>query len=367
MQWIPEYLKKNVTESSSAATIYVDLPKNEQISFLQVEISAQYAAVAITETTLIDAITKYEVIADGSKVLYSLEPELAYYVDFITHDGVLPPMGFNHGPSARDTHVFIIPFGRHEFDEEYLLDTGLYNSVQLRIEYDISDSDVFTAATLRTNILLWRPLEKLDPIGIIRSRTVRKETSNDAVETIMHDLPMTYPLRYVAVRAEDDDQNLSTSLTSIKLNIDEGRLILADMNDNEWLDRDRVRYPRKNYYEVQLTSQDQTQSKAYVDYPVPVSIVSSYPAFAVFSLYWAIGETLGLYQWSHDGSIIGGGLSVGVKVAGPNPHSCLTILDGREQPFDVTAYSEGKVEYGLTNDVIILHTFVQEVVAGALA
>jgi len=366
MQWIPEYLKKNVTETNDNQTLYIDLPKNEQISFLQLEVSAQYAAVAITTSTLIDAIAKYEVIADGSKVLYSLEPELAYYVDFITNDGLLPPMGFSHGPSARDTHQFIIPFGRYPYDEEYMLDTSLYDSVQLRIEYDISDTDIFTGSTFRTNVLMYRPLEKLTPVGVIRSRCVRKETTTAAAQTISHDLPMTYPLRYVAVRVEDMDQNISTVMTGVKLNIDEGRLVLFDLNDNEWLDADKRRYPEKNYYEIQLANTADTLQSAYMDYPVPVSMVSSYSEFLVMNLYWAIGERVALGVYSHDGSVPGGAFSIGIKVAGPHPHSCVTVLDGREQPFDVTRYTEGKVEYTQAAYVIIFHTLVQEVVAGRL-
>lgn len=367
MQWVPEYLRKNVTESNDNQTLYIDLPRNEQISFLQVEASAQYAATSITTTTLMDAITKYEVIADGSKVLYSLEPELAYYVDFVTHDGLLPPMGFSQGPSYRDTHLFIIPFGRHEFDEQYLLDTSLYNSVQLRIEYDVSDTAVFTAGTFRTNILMYRPLTKLSPQGFIRSRTVRKETSNTAVETITHDLPTTYPLRYVACRFEDQDQNISTVLTGIKVNIDEGRLILADMNDNEWRDADNRRYPQKNYYKCFAARSNQTLVSSYMDYPVPRAIVSSASLNLILKLYWAIGERLALTIAASDDSTPGGDHAIDCYVSGANPHSCLTIIDGREQPFNPTGYSQGKVEYALAAYETILHTFVQEVVLGKLA
>jgi len=182
-----------------------------------------------------------------------------------------------------------------------------------------------------------------------------------------HDLPMSYPYRYLAARFEAIDANITSGVTAIKVNIDEGRLILLDLNDNELLDADRRRFPRKNYYEIQGAFQADTQISAYVDYPVPVSMVSSYSEFLVMNLYWAIGETLGLGLYSHDGSVPGGAFSIGVKVAGPNPHSCVTILDGREQALNVAQYTEGKVEYDISGYVIILHTFVQEIVTGALS
>lgn len=365
MIWIPEYLTKNKTESSADQTLYVDLPKNEQISFLQIEVSAQGAASARTTTTLIDEIAKYEVLADGSKILYSLEPELAYYIDFVTHGGIYPPMSFNYTPNARETHEFIIPFGRWPFDEEYLLDTGLYNSVQLQIPYTL-DASRFTAGTFRHNIVMWRPLTKLTPLGVVRSRTVRKETSSASVETITHDLPMTYPLRYLAARFEDLVQNISTDCTAIKLNIDEGRLILADLNINEWRDRDKQRFPDLNGYKIMGALSNQTMVKAHTDYPYPRAIVSSGVRALMFKLYWAIGEQVGLNIYEQDGTVVADSHAIDVHVSGPNPHKCLTLYDGRDEPFPVADYTEGKVEYELAAYTTILHTFVQEVVAGKL-
>lgn len=364
--WIPEYLTKNKTETSDSQTLYIDLPKNEQISFLALEVSAQGSATPRTTTTLIDEITNYEVIADGSKVLYSLEPELAYYLDFVTHGGVYPDMGFNYTPNARETHEFIIPFGRFPFDEEYLLDTALYNSVQLRIAYTLN-TDRFATATFRHNVVMYRPLEKLRPTGFIRSRTIKKQTSAQAVETIEHDLPMSYPLRYLACRFEDLDQNIATDCTAIKVNIDEGRLILADLNINEWRDHDKMRWPRLNHYWVTFALTDSTYVKAHVDYPFPMSYLSSAVRAFMIKLYAAMGEQVAMNIYEQDGTTASGGHAFSVAVGGPNPHKCLTLIDGRKQSFDVTRYSQGKVEYTLAAYTTVLHTFCQEVVAGKLS
>ena len=364
--WIPEYLVKNKTYTSDDQTLYIDLPKNEQISHLSVEVSATNAA-QLRTTTLIDAIDKYEVMADGSKVLYSLEPELAYYIDFVISGGLYPPMGFNFTHNARCTHEFVIPFGRYLFDEQYLLDTSLYNDCQLRIPYDISDTDVHNSGSFRLNLVMWRPLEKLRPVGFIRSRTVKKETSGNAVETIDHALPMTFPLRYVATRFEAIDANIQSGCTAIKVNIDEGRLILADLNINEWMDQDKRRYPNKNYYKIMAGWEHEQFVKAHTNYPAPRSIVSSGVRALIFVIYEAAGEQLALEVYEEDGSVAGMSHALDCLVTGPHPHKCLTIIDGRDEPFDVSRYSQGKIEYTLAEDVTILHTFVQEVVAGRLA
>jgi len=365
-QWIPEYLTKNKTETSDDQTLYIDLPKNERISFLQIEVSAQGTSTPRTTTTLIDEIAKYEVLADGAKILYSLEPEIAYYVDFLTHGGIYPSMGFNYTPLARETHEFIIPFGRLPFDEKYLLDTSLYNSVQIQIPYTL-DTSLFTSGTFRHNVVMWRPLEKLTPTGMIRSRVVKKETSGAAVETLYHDLPMSYPLRWVGCRFEDLDQNIATGCTAIKMNIDEGRLILADLNINEWRDLDKMRFPEKNHYWVTPALADSTYVKGHTDYPYPRSYLSSAVRGFMIKLYAAAGEQFAMNIYEHDGTVASGGHAFSFAVSGANPHKCLTLVDGREQPFDVTKYSEGKIEYTLAAYTTILHTFVQEVVTGKLA
>ncbi len=366
MQWIPEYLTKNKTESSDDQTLYIDLPRNEQISHLSLELSMQGVATPRTTTTLIDKLGPYEVIADGSKILYSLEPEIAYYIDFITNGGLYPSMAFNYTPNARELHEFIIPFGRRPFDEQYLLDTGLYNSVQLRVPYS-TDGTHFTSGTFRHNIVMHRPVEKLSPTGIIRTRTVRKETSNAAVETLDHALPTTYPLRLAGVRVEDDDVNIATGLTSVKVNVDEGRLILADLNINEFRDWNKRVFPERNYYQIVPAATDATAFKACVDYPYVRALFSSGVRALIFKLSAAAGEQCTLNVYEADGTTASGGHAVTIQVGGANPHKCLLLLDGREQPFDAPAYSEAKIEYTLAAYTTILHTFVQEIVEGKLS
>lgn len=362
--WIPEYLKKNEIESSDDKTLYINLPKNEQISFLQIELSATGIG-ARTTTLLIDEIDVIEVMAEGSKVVESLEPELWMYQHFINNNGIYAPQVCTNIPGVRDTIEFDLMFGRGRFDPEYMLDTSLYNNVQLRIKYTL-DTSLYTSGSFRSNIVMWRPLEKLAPIGFIRNRVVTKETSNTAVEVLTHDLPFVYPLRYVAVRAEDIDQNIQSNISSIKVNIDEGRLILRDQNINEIMDEDKRRYPDKSFYKLLHAFSDSTMVRGFTNNPFPRAIVSSAVLPIVFKIYWAIGEQVGLNLYDMAGAVQGGSYAVDVYVSGPNPHKCLTLFDGREEPLDVSKYSQGKIEYTMAAYETILHTFVQEIVTGSL-
>lgn len=364
--WIPEYLTKSKVESSNDQTLYVDLPEKEQISFLQIQISVQNAAAAMLMRTIMDTIDKIEIIADGVKTIYNLEPEIASYMQFVTQNGILPNHGFNYTPSGRQTLELIIPFGRYLFDKEYMLDTGLYDSVQLRIPYTLN-ATYDTLATLTHSIVMWRPLEKLAPIGFIRSRSIQKETSNTAVETISHKLPMTYPWRYLGVRLEDEDQNITTDVSNIKLNVDEGRLIPFDLLINELVDFDKVRFPKKSNYSLVGAWENTEYSRAHVDSPWPEAIIPQAAQALIFKTYHAIGEKVALNLYTHDGEVAAATHALVVKVSGANPHKCLTLFDGREIPFPAASYTQAKVEYTLAAYETVLQTFVQEIVLGKLS
>jgi len=363
--WIPQYLKKNITETNDAQTLYIDLPKNDQISFIQLEVSAQGAAAVRELTTLIAKIDKYEVLADGSKTIYNCEPDIAYWIDYMTNGGILPDMGFNYTPNARETHQFIIPFGRFKFDPDYMLDTSLYDSVQLRIPYDISDA-VFTDGTFRTNVVIWRPLEKLSPVGFIRTRNIIKEYASAAIQIKEHDLPMSYPLRYVGARFEDQNGNVVSNCTAIKLHIDEGRVILLDQNINEIRDFEKMRFPPKNHYIITGAFTDGTTVYSGIDQAWPKAFASAGVRALMIKTAAAVGETISLNVYEEDGVAVADSHAISVMVMPPLPHKCITLYDGRESPFNAPNYSEGVIEYTLGATEQYVHTFIQEVITGKL-
>lgn len=363
--WIPEYLTKNKTESSSDQTLYVDLPEKEQISFLQLDLSVTNATNLLTRT-IMDPIDKIEVIADGVKTLYNLEPEIASYIQFVTQNGQYPNHNFNYVNAQRQTLELIIPFGRHLFDEEYMLDTGLYDSVQLRIPYTL-DTSYETAASFRHSIVMWRPLEKLAPVGFIRSRAIEKETLATSAATINHKLPMTYPWRFLGARLNNEDQNIATTMDEIKLNVDEGRLIPFDLRINELRDLDKIRFPRTGFYRILSSSVTEEYFRAHVDNPWPDSIVSSAAVGLMYRPYHAIGDRLALTFYHVDGSTPTETFAIINVVSGVNPHQCLGLWDGRKEPFPADTLTQAKVEYSHAAYATELTTFIQEVVLGKLS
>jgi hypothetical protein len=86
----------------------------------------------------------------------------------------------------------------------------------------------------------------------------------------------------------------------------------------------------------------------------------------MFKIALGAGDQLALNVYEQDGTAVGDSHAVIVHVDGANPHKCMTLIDGRKDPFDVTQYSEGKVEYTMAALETIVHTFVQEIVRGSL-
>lgn len=363
--WIPEYLTKSKTESSDDQTLYVDLPEKEQISFLKVRIQIQNTSTVNLLRSILDPIEKFEVIADGVKTIYNLEPEIASYIQFVAQNGkVAAHELYDHGAWCRIE--LDIPFGRYRFDEEYMLDTGLYDSVQLRIPYKLNTT-YETTGKFTHSILMYRPLEKLAPVGLIRSRTIQKEAPTAAVQTIEHKLPMTYPWYYLGVRVEDIDANINADLTAVKLNIDEGRLVLFDLKADELLYADADRFPDPNCYANRIVV---TGSGTFHTFGNRALVNGAIIRTAEgYDIAWtsSVGEQSAVSIFETHATVATDAVVLSLDMPSPNPHKCLTLYDGRKEPFPAADYTQAKVEYELANKTMTLHTFIREVVLGKLS
>ncbi|GAI12184.1 unnamed protein product [marine sediment metagenome] len=156
-------------------------------------------------------------------------------------------------------------------------------------------------------------------------------------------------------------------MSEIKFNVDEGRLIPFDLRINELRDFDKIRYPRTGFYWIIAVLADQESCRGHVDNPYPESIVNTGLRDLIYRIYVAAGETVGLYVRFHDGSAEEGRSPLCLKVGGANPHQCLTLYDGREEPFPAASYTQAKIEYTHASYVTEVTTFIQEVVLGKLS
>lgn len=361
---IIEYLTKGEVESSDDAVLLVDLPRNEQIYNLMLELRITNTSSVNNVRSILDAITKIEVVADGVKTLFSAESEIASYFAFVAQGGVLCDHRFFGGNVVNRLHLPIY-FGRYPGDLEYMLDTGNYRNVQLRITYALNTTYEATGTFTHT-ISMQRPLNRqTGVIGFLRSREVQVETPSASAQDISHTLPTSYPWHYVGVRVDDIDQDFNTDLTALKLTIDEGRLNLLDVDADEVNYYDRLRYAHTNSYVNQPAVTGQATVLTFGDWAFPRGAVPVVLGDRLATVTSVAGEQCVLAVYS-DTSQAGDAIAVALDMPSPNPHSCFTLFDGRMKPFDAPAFSQGKITYTMASYTLTLRTFIQELVRGSL-
>jgi len=98
VQWEQEYLKKEETLTSDSGTIDIDLPKNEQIGMIMLEMRGSHSAAELLGSIL-NVPTKVEVILEGSKIAFSMTPEIASYMYYLA-TGRLPNHRIKDGTSC---------------------------------------------------------------------------------------------------------------------------------------------------------------------------------------------------------------------------------------------------------------------------
>jgi len=241
-EWQWHYLAEDITEAAlNAGTVRLKLPERDQISVIDVELYATKSK-AYYDYDIIDVPEKLEVIGDGSAVLYSMSPETAQFAHFCAIRSLPLDVKIDY-PALVPHYRCKIPFGRWERDEEYLLDTSFYNNVYLEIPWNLN-TIYFSAYTFSYTVRYLRPIKKVAPKGFIRSRDI--EYGSHAWGAAGHyyvPLPLKYPWYMLGARLYDLDQDLVTNIPHIKLDIDDGRLVLVDEDTDDIMRDNTERLP----------------------------------------------------------------------------------------------------------------------------
>ncbi len=362
---IIEYLSQGVTESGSSVTLRIDLPENEQISMMLLELRMTNSSTIRNIYSILDAITSVEVIA-GGKTLYSLEPEPASAACFYIQNGKLPRHIFFKGKTKPTIMYLPIYFGKFNDDEEYMLDTSLYKNPQLVIAWSM-DTSYVDSGSFKHTVSYIRPLTKIENLrGFIRWREIKKATTSGSAETSRHVLPTDFPWHYLAVRVEDVDQNIRTTLSDVLVNIDAGRLRLIDVEIDELYALDQVRYRNPNsYFNMPAVSGNDTVH-TYADGVAPTGFFVDWLAHRNVVVTSILGGQALVTVYADGTSEASDDVDVSLDIRSANPHQSLTLFDGRKTPFPITDYGQAWVDYKVGAYTVILYTYVAEIIEGAL-
>ncbi len=365
MDLIPQYLVKERSYTSDTGVIQIELPKNEQISAIVVEIDATVSSTLDTSNSILHCVTKLEVLLEGSGVAFSMTPESASYQALLVA-GKVPPHYLGDIESFQDTMRLPIYFGRYPGDPDYLLDTSLYSSCVLSIPYVLDTTD-FDTTTLDATVWYLRPLEKVSPRGFIRQRTISEIARSAAAGFITVDLPTGLPWRTVFFRTYDWDQHIYVDITDVKFEVDDGRLRLFDGRTEDLYTLEKLHfggaYPG-NTLESAAAQGDEIATYMGAARNFAISKAGALPD--IFSTVSKLGHRVKIALAAHGGGAQSTEHNFYLQPYGSAYMGGLILAHFPDKPFPAPAHSDAVIEYTVGAYAFVLETNVIEVVEGRL-
>ena len=369
-EWQWHYVKHDYVESATnSSTIREKLPVREQISCIEVEFRAEKSAVNY-DYGVIDMLEKIEVIANGSTVLYSCIPEVAAFLHLCQIRSI-PNMLFGDAVGFYDHYRVKLCFGRYQRDEQYILDTSVYQNVYLEIPWTL-DTTYYTTHTFSYTIRYLRPIQRLAPVGFIRSRDI--EYDQHAWTAAGHyfvDLPLKYPWHMLGCRIYDIDEDLVNDIPHIKLDIDDGRLVLVDDDTDDLItvNSERLPYPVHVFHKKAYASGTNSFIRAYLGRPEEITLLPYSGTSFDATLISFDGQQVNFDLWSGASGVSAAG-HVNASIWGSAYMCCLIIKDWWKDwfepdphaPFPAAEHSEADIDYTHgAFTVTDLRTFLQEI------
>lgn len=236
--WLWKTFQSLTDCESDAQTEVFDLPRKGIISNLILEF---YAVSGSTHASLWlqSAVTKIEVIGNGSTVIQSLtgwqaQASQAYDDGQLSHDKEMSPSGGCYG-------YFDIRFGRYPGDQKYALDCGKWNSLELKITYDLAAGGTkgttgYTTATGKIVVYgLYSPDGAgLSPVGYLK-KAQKKTYTTTAAGTEDLELPTDYPFRRLLLCNRTDYYSCNDPFRYVTIDVNNGARKPIDNWDLEYV------------------------------------------------------------------------------------------------------------------------------------
>ena len=222
------YLARDETIQDSQTKI-ININLNEPISAIHVIYEATNGATSNQGHPIHKDVSAIELV-DGSDVLESLSmPEWAA-LDFYSLGRYPQHEIIESGGSVQKEHI-IIPFGRWIGDPLLYFDPTRFSNPQLRLTHalTISATAGFATGTGKVTVIADVFAERPPAsAGFLMAKNIYEwTTAASGDETI--DLPTDYPYRLLLVRAYESGVAISSSITKLKLSVNEDQFIPFDI------------------------------------------------------------------------------------------------------------------------------------------
>lgn len=234
--WRAHYLIPERAFASDAQTEVFDLPLVGLLSDIMLEVKAT-SGTTNADIFLADVLTKIEVIGDGSTVIKSFTGKecqaLAAY-----NDGHMPP-DKEYSPSGTCWGYFPIYFGRYPGDQMYAMDCSRWNSLQLRVTYNLTGGAALNTTGFATGtgkFTAWGHYAPVaagfTPVGYIKSE--EKHVWTTAAATYYDfDLARDYPYRRLMLVDNTLNSYVRNAFYYTTINVNQGAIKPLDRFDGD--------------------------------------------------------------------------------------------------------------------------------------
>lgn len=223
--WKTHYFIPQRDLAGTAQTEVFDLPRMGIISNLMLRF-VFHSGSSNTDTYVADAISKIEIIGNGSTVIKSYDGRQIQAI--MAFDDLVMPPDKEYSPDGGCYGYFDIRFGRFPGDEKYALDCSQWQSLELKITYDLAAGAIISTTGFATTpkeltaLGLYAPVgAAFSPVGLIKSEE-KKTYTTTAGGTEDLNLPSDYPYRRLLLFTETHAKYPQQGFAYTTININEG-------------------------------------------------------------------------------------------------------------------------------------------------
>ena len=249
MYWQKRYIEEDKAFVGTTGLETIELPRSGLLGCVELRANAKVGATTgKPDVWLHDALTKIELIVDGSKVVKSLTGEQVialnqYQGCYCDHEVLY------NVPAETQRECFLINLGRRYHDLDFMLDLSKVNDPQLRVSYDFTktsangwtNGQAFATDVTPSYSCIPHLLRESDiiPKGYIRTQEVYRFTSAASKKENMT-MPRGPLYCGLYLQSWYKNEGLDRNIEYIELNINNGQLIPFRIGFRE-LDSDVVR------------------------------------------------------------------------------------------------------------------------------
>lgn len=230
-----EFLENEAAQTADAATYRLELPEDGMLSALMLKITATNGATNNLNSMIKDAITRVEVIGNGSTVIHSYTGE---ELDRLTWR-FLKKRGVELSSEDLDIvqfQTFMVPFGRFIGDKVYGLDLRKWNDVELRIQYNLVAPNAvgangYVTGTFNVTVVSYRYPATANVIPRAYLRTTEFVQPTDAASgERRYEMPLQHKYVELALFVREDAIADDQDVTAIRIELDSGENRFYDAN-----------------------------------------------------------------------------------------------------------------------------------------